>query len=142
MSLQLQQESGAEVRTAQLQWILVIALMLRQSEVLAENEAGMLYRNACATCHQPDGRGVKGAYPGLIGSAIVRGDAAVLGKLVLDGRGGMPSFSSELSDDELARVLTFIRNAWGNNAGAVSAEAIRTLRTEARSESAEDIPIH
>jgi cytochrome c oxidase subunit 2 len=82
-------------------------LMERGAKVYAAN---------CQACHQPNGQGVKGAFPSLDGSPIVNGDKAVQIALMLSGKNAMPSWKG-LSDVELASAATFVRNSWGNKTG-------------------------
>jgi mono/diheme cytochrome c family protein len=89
-----------------------------------------LYKNQCAECHGDNGEG-SGAYPSLAGNRTVTMNSSVnLVRIILNGgfapttRGnprpyGMPPFGQTLSDAEVAAVATYVRNAWGNNAGAV-----------------------
>lgn len=72
----------------------------------------------CAACHQLTGKGVPGAFPALDGSKVVNGPKAAHLATVLKGRPGtaMASFL-RLSDVELAEVITYERNAWGNKTG-------------------------
>ncbi|MCL4746062.1 MAG: cytochrome c oxidase subunit II [Burkholderiaceae bacterium] len=76
-----------------------------------------VYAANCVACHQPSGKGVPGAFPALEGSKVVLGTHAGAIDLVLKGKAGtaMVSFK-QLSDVELAAVLTYARNAWGNAA--------------------------
>ena len=80
-----------------------------------------VYVTSCATCHQLDGSGVDGAFPSIRGSEVATGDIDAHLKLVIDGRRGtaMRSFGSQLSDVELAAVVTYQRNALGNTTGDV-----------------------
>jgi cbb3-type cytochrome c oxidase subunit III len=93
----------------------------------------------CAACHQPNGRG-GGPYPPLAGNPDINAvDSANLIQTVLNGRtgpitvnstqygGNMPSWR-ELSDDEIAAVLTYVRSAWGNSAPAVSSDQVAAAR--------------
>lgn len=93
----------------------------------------------CAACHQANGRG-GGPYPPLAGNPAVNAiDSADLIRIVLNGRtgpitvngtqygGNMPSWR-ELSDDEIAAVLTYVRSAWSNGAPAVSADQVAAAR--------------
>ena len=75
-----------------------------------------LYRGRCAACHQHTGAGSTtiGA-PALKGSALARGSANTLIGTVLFGRGTMPAFRTSLDDAELALILSYLRNAWGND---------------------------
>jgi len=71
----------------------------------------------CVACHQANGKGVPGTFPALAGSKVVLGKKQGQIDTVLQGRPGtaMASFK-QLSDTELAAVITYTRNAWGNKA--------------------------
>lgn len=87
-----------------------------------------LYAQNCATCHGAEGTGEPGVYPPLAGSEFVMGEPEPLIELVLSGRGGMPPFGGDLNDREVAAVLSYIRNAWGNDAPEVSAGQVEAAR--------------
>jgi cytochrome c oxidase subunit 2 len=76
-----------------------------------------VYAANCVACHQASGKGVPGAFPGLEGSKLVLGPQEPQIDIVLKGKPGtaMASFK-QLSDVELAAVLTYTRNAFGNKA--------------------------
>jgi len=75
-----------------------------------------VYGANCAACHQAAGNGVAPAIPGLIKAASVLGAPADQIKILLNGKGaGMPAWK-QLSDVEIASVITYTRNAWGNKA--------------------------
>ncbi|HLS56602.1 MAG TPA: cytochrome c oxidase subunit II [Zeimonas sp.] len=76
-----------------------------------------VYAANCVACHQANGKGVSGAFPALDGSKLVLGKQEGQIDIVLKGKPGtaMASFK-QLSDVELAAVLTYTRNAWGNKA--------------------------
>ena len=74
------------------------------------------YGTNCAMCHQTSGAGIPGVFPALQGSKMVTGDKAEHIDIVLKGRNAMPNFAG-LSDIDLAAVITYTRNAWGNNTG-------------------------
>jgi len=76
-----------------------------------------IYAANCAVCHQPNGKGA-GAFPALDGSKIVNGPKAGQMHILLEGKGGMPSWK-QLSDTELAAVMTYTRNSWSNKTGEV-----------------------
>ncbi|MDT3679698.1 MAG: c-type cytochrome [Burkholderiaceae bacterium] len=92
-----------------------------------------LYEDRCADCHGEQGQGARDAIPALDGNRVVTmSPPANLIRIVLDGGFppatagnprpyGMPPFAQSLGDDELAALATFLRNAWGNRASAVSA---------------------
>jgi cytochrome c oxidase subunit 2 len=77
-----------------------------------------VYSANCAVCHQPTGKGA-GAFPALDGSRIVNGPIAQHVGIVLNGKNAMPSWSKTLSDVEIASVITFERNSWGNHTGDI-----------------------
>ena len=79
-----------------------------------------LFMDNCSACHQPTGVGVPGAFPSLKGSKVAQGDPKEPIGRVLNGRGGMPAFQTELTDAEIATVLTYVRSAWGNKASAIT----------------------
>lgn len=98
-----------------------------------------VYRTYCATCHQADGRGVPGAFPPLRRTEWVLGDEGRLIRLVLDGMQGSVTVQGEtydgvmtphgfLSDAQIAAVLTYVRQHFGNDAGAITAEAVTAVR--------------
>lgn len=71
----------------------------------------------CAACHHEDGKGVSGVFPPLDGSPIVSGPVSTHIHRVLFGAGAMPAFGSILTDSEIASVVTYERNSWGNHTG-------------------------
>lgn len=76
-----------------------------------------IYKKICVVCHQPNGKGM-GAFPALAGAAITTSkDWSKQLQTVLYGRNGtaMQAFKAQLSEVELANVITYTRNAWGNN---------------------------
>lgn len=78
-----------------------------------------VYTANCAACHQANGQGIPGAVPAIAGSAIVNGgDIAEHLDIVINGKNGiMPSFGPQLNDGEIAAVISFQRNAFGNVTG-------------------------
>jgi len=79
-----------------------------------------VYQANCVACHQPNGKGQPPAFPALSGSKLVNGPKADQIGLVLNGKQGtaMASFK-QLSDVELAAVITYTRNSWANKTGEV-----------------------
>jgi len=76
-----------------------------------------VYAQNCVACHQANGKGVPGTFPALEGSQLVLGDPHAQIDIVLNGKPGtaMASFK-QLSDADLASVITYTRHAWGNDA--------------------------
>lgn len=76
------------------------------------------YMAHCAACHQPTGLGLPPTFPALKGSAVAtQGSITDHITLVLNGKGMMPPFGKQLSLKEISAVITFERNAWGNDTG-------------------------
>jgi cytochrome c oxidase subunit 2 len=88
-----------------------------QAELQARGEK--VYQANCVACHQANGKGVPPAFPALDGSKVVLGPRDAQLALLLNGKPGtaMASFK-QLTDVELAAVLTYTRTAWGNKADA------------------------
>lgn len=112
-----------------------------QKQFIAGHE--IYFRDAhCATCHQPDGKGLDPAFPPLANSEWVTGDPDRLIKLTLHGMMGpfelngkkydglvpMTPFGGILKDDEVAAVLTYVRNTFSNKAPAVSTSQVSKVR--------------
>jgi mono/diheme cytochrome c family protein len=87
-----------------------------------------LFLDNCSACHRPNGVGVKGAFPALVADPIATGDAKAAASRVLNGRGGMPAFKSQLSDETIAAILTYVRSSWGNKASAVTPAIVAAAR--------------
>lgn len=82
-------------------------------------EGKTLYENNCAICHKSDGKGMPPAFPALKGSKIATGPIAEHIDRVLNGKQGtaMRPFKDSLNDEDIAAIVTYERNAWGNNTG-------------------------
>ena len=99
-----------------------------------------IYEKHCVECHGTSGEGVANAYPALAGNrAVLMRDTHNLVQVILRGGygpstagkpqpHGMPPYQLELSDAEVAAVLSFIRNAWGQSAAPVSEFDINRIR--------------
>jgi mono/diheme cytochrome c family protein len=94
----------------------------------SEDAGQLVYQTNCAACHQATGQGIKGAFPPLAGSAVVKGAVKALAAVVVNGRGAMPRFGGQLSDSQIAAALTYIRHSWGNSASAVTPAAVAAAR--------------
>ena len=79
-------------------------------------------------CHQATGKGIPGAFPALAGNKFVTGDRTELATVLLKGRGGMPDFSGNISDADMAAILTYARASWGNKADALTEAEVLKLR--------------
>lgn len=99
-----------------------------------------LFQGTCSTCHQADGKGIPGVFPPLAASDFLLADERRSIEVVLNGLSGpvkvngtdynsvMPPMS-QLNDDEVAHILTYVRTAWGNPGDAVSAADVAAVRS-------------
>jgi len=99
-----------------------------------------IFTDSCAACHTRSGTGVEHMFPKLAGNVVAtQDDPASLIRIVIAGgrtaatderptSPAMPSLGYRLNDDEVAAVVTYVRNSWGNAASPVSADAVRALR--------------
>ena len=100
-----------------------------------------VFKKNCQQCHQASGQGIPGVYPPLVDSRWVEGDLALSIKIILLGIEGpitvkgveynnaMTNFSN-LSDRDIAAVVTYIRQAWGNEAASVEEAKVTEIRTQ------------
>ncbi|MCC7413484.1 MAG: cytochrome c oxidase subunit II [Gammaproteobacteria bacterium] len=88
-------------------------------ELMAAGEK--VYQTTCVACHQANGQGVPGAFPALAGGAIATGPVAGHLNIVVNGKAGtaMQAFGAQLNDLDIAAVITYERNAFGNDSGDV-----------------------
>ncbi|RZA20239.1 MAG: nitrite reductase, copper-containing [Lysobacteraceae bacterium] len=103
-------------------------------------EAGKaLFAGTCSTCHQPDGKGMEGVFPPLAGSDYIKADPKRVPQVILHGLVGpvkvngkdynsnMPPMS-QLTDDEVANISTYVLNSWGNPGGKVTKAEAAAMR--------------
>lgn len=108
--------------------------------VQQQAEAGKaLFAGTCSTCHQPDGAGIPGVFPPLAKSDWIIANPGKLPQVILQGLTGkvvvngkeynsvMPPMS-QLTDDEVANISTYVLNSWGNPGGRVTAEQAAAAR--------------
>ncbi len=123
---------------------------VHQAEVAQANAAGGLaeqlvrgkeaFNNACSACHQEDGKGLPGAFPPLAQSDYLKADPkralqivlhGLEGKIVVNGKefdSIMPPMT-QLSDQEIADILTYVNNSWGNKGAAVGPTQVAAVRS-------------
>ena len=103
-----------------------------------------VFENTCLACHQADASGVPNLAPPLIKTSFVLGDKTKLINIVLNGLkdveidgerydNPMPAFDY-LTDNEVADVLTYVRNSFSNKAGGVKAEEVSIVRKSKKKE--------
>ncbi len=108
----------------------LLSMNMSMDELMTEGER--VYNATCAACHMPNGEGLPGVFPALKGSKMALEDQTGHIEIVLHGKAGtaMQSFSKMLSLKEIAAVVTYERNAWGNNTGdMVQAKDVNALAT-------------
>jgi len=113
-------------------------------KVMKQGEA--IFQDNCAACHRMDGSGVPRYFPPIKGdSNVQQSDPTSPIHFVLAGTRkvpvdaaptplSMPAFDWKLSDQQVAAVLTYVRNSWGNSASAVSADKVADLRKKLKLE--------
>lgn len=106
----------------------LLGMQMSMDELMTLGEK--VYMTACAACHQPNGLGLPGVFPGLKDSPVAVGDMKTHIEVVVNGTPGtaMQGFGKQLGLKELAAVITYERNAWGNNTGdAVQAKDVNAV---------------
>ena len=108
-------------------------------EVSLFDRGAKVYRNQCAQCHQANGNGVAGVYPPLVASSWVTGHPEVIARILINGlngplivkgksyNGNMPAFGPGglgLKEKDIASVITYIRQEWGNAAPDMTEQMI------------------
>src|SRR5438552_1438836 len=89
-----------------------------------------VYAATCVACHQASGKGLPPAFPPLDGSRIATGSKPGHIDIVLNGKPNtaMAAFGKQLSDTEIAAVIAYERNSWGNKAGEVQPAEVKARR--------------
>ncbi|HAI73281.1 MULTISPECIES: cytochrome c oxidase subunit II [Alteromonas] len=95
----------------------LLSMNMSMDELMREGER--VYNATCAACHMPNGEGLPGVFPALKGSKMALEDQEGHINIVLHGKAGtaMQAFGKMLSLKDIAAVVTYERNAWGNNTG-------------------------
>ena len=111
----------------------------------AGGPGAVVFSARCAVCHQMNGKGIPGVYPNLAGSKFATGTPEIPIRIVLHGFNGaivrngityngvMQPWQNDLSDQQIADVLTFVRSSWGNSAPAVDPALVKKIRESTKS---------
>ncbi|MBI5582661.1 MAG: cytochrome c [Deltaproteobacteria bacterium] len=95
-------------------------------------EGKKLFENTCADCHRVNGQGLPDKFPALDRNPFVVGDPAKVIDTVLQGRKGklgqMPTWKDKFNDQQVAAIITYVRQAWSNKGTAVTPEAVKNRR--------------
>ncbi len=89
---------------------------LTKAQLMKLGEAG--YQKYCAVCHQADGKGLLPTFPALAGGLVSTGPAKANINIVVNGKSGtvMQAYKHQMDVKTLATIITYVRNAWGNDA--------------------------
>ena len=128
-------------------FVIAVGLMAQTKKPATPAQGGLpasmtrgkqVYLEQCLACHQVDALGVQGMNPSLVKAKLVLGDKAALVKIVLNGLTGVEidgeSYNgvmaphADLTDQQIADVLTYVRNSFGNKASAVTAAQVKAIR--------------
>jgi nitrite reductase (NO-forming) len=122
--------------------IAVAAQAAAQGNLTVEQQTaagGALYNGTCSVCHQDNGAGLPNVFPPLAKSDYLLADKKRAIDVVMNGKSGaitvngqnfdsvMPPMS-QLNDDEIANILTYVLNSWGNGGGRVTAAEVIAVR--------------
>jgi nitrite reductase (NO-forming) len=114
--------------------------LTREQQIAA---GAVLFKGTCSVCHQDNGEGLPNVFPPLAKSDYLLKDPKRSIEVVLNGLSGpvkvngatynsvMPPMS-QLNDDEVANILTYVLNTWGNEGGAISKEQVQAVRAGTR----------
>lgn len=99
-----------------------------------------IYDRVCSTCHQSNGQGVEGVFPTLVDTDYVNGSVGRLAGLIVHGlygemeikgviyNGNMPAWGDQITDEEVAAVMTYVRNSFGNKSSDVPVDSVKSYR--------------
>jgi mono/diheme cytochrome c family protein/glucose/arabinose dehydrogenase len=119
---------------------------LTETQTALFEKGKTIYATLCAACHQPHGFGLDGLAPPLVDSEWVLGKPEVLARIVMHGLAGPVKVSGrtynlampplpQLTDEDIAGVLTYIRREWEHTAGAVEIKSVTTIREQEKARS-------
>jgi cytochrome c6 len=118
--------------------ILGAALLLAATGALGQGDKDLLkqgqeiFEDTCSDCHRSNGEGLPNKFPALKGNAFVQGNPQPVLLIVLYGRHGklgqMPAWGEKFNDQEIAAMVSYVRNAWGNKAPAIKPADVAAAR--------------
>jgi mono/diheme cytochrome c family protein len=138
-------ELDARVQGPYVNWKQIEALKPQDESARLVAQGARIYGQYCSSCHMPDGNGnASSGFPPLVGSEwVLAKDPSRIIRIVFNGLGGpitvkgkefgqaqMLPWRDSLKDEEVAAVLTFVRNSWGNKAPAVDPALVKKIRAE------------
>jgi uncharacterized protein len=113
------------------------AVAAPDAETMKQGQA--VYSKTCFVCHQPTGAGIPGAFPPLAGSEWIAKDASIAVRNIINGMQGpivvkgmtynmpMPPVTG-LSDKDIAAVVTYVNNSWGNTGPTVTEDEVKAIK--------------
>ncbi len=112
---------------------------VNKPDALTHERGLAVFSRTCIACHGPEGKGVPGAFPPLDGSSWVTGDPTIPVRIILGGLQGPIEVSgqkfenimpphTDLKDDEIADVATYIRQSWSNDGAQITTDLVRKTR--------------
>jgi cytochrome c oxidase subunit 2 len=112
----IQQQEIAAIRAKEEEQRL-LSMNMNMDELMTQGKK--IYDTACVACHQPNGGGLPPMFPALKGSKIAMEKQYIPDHIdyIINGKNNMPAFGKQLTMSEIAAVVTYERNAWGNNTG-------------------------
>jgi len=119
---------------------LLLSLALGLSAALGQEnlfqKGQEVFAGNCVDCHRANGRGLPGTFPALDGEPFVRGAPEPVIATVLQGRKGnlgqMPAWKDKLTDEQIAAVVTYLRQAWSNKAAGVTPAMVAEIRKKGK----------
>jgi|UniRef100_UPI0037853198 mono/diheme cytochrome c family protein/glucose/arabinose dehydrogenase len=119
---------------------------LTETQTALFEKGKTIYATLCAACHQPHGFGLDGLAPPLVDSEWVLGKPEVLARIVMHGLAGPVKVSGrtynlampplpQLTDEDIAGVLTYIRREWEHTAGAMETKSVTAIREQEKTRS-------
>ncbi|WP_137165430.1 c-type cytochrome [Salinimonas lutimaris] len=106
------------------------------------SKQALVYEVNCAACHGVEGEGIRGIVPSFAGNTAMQADdpTNLIHVMLRGGRAaytstartaaGMPSFAWKMNDQQIAEILNYVRNNWGNQASNVTTDQVKTMRKE------------
>ena len=97
--------------------LISLGLTLKNPKSKLMEIGALVYEDYCVACHQQNGQGIAGIFPALAGSEVVLNNKTQHIEILMEGVQGaaMQSFAKQLSEGEIASVITFVSNSWGND---------------------------
>jgi len=120
--------------------VLALALVLGFQMALGQDDLFQkgkeIFTEICMDCHRANGQGLPGIFPALDRDPFILGAPEPVIATVLQGRQGnlgqMPTWKDKLSDEQIAAVVTYIRQAWSNKAAGVTPAMVAEIRKKGK----------